>query len=184
MKPLGRASYQSALVVLVPEAEPLVAHYRKLYDPSAAAGMPAHVTINYPFLPGLPVNAHAIDQLGAVLPRLPSFRFALIRAARFPGTLYLAPEPDEPFTRLIRAVWRDFPSSPPYGGTFAKVVPHLTVAQPDTPQQLEGVADEFAAACEGKLPIPCVATRVWLVDNQNARWEKRLSFRLGAFAPV
>jgi hypothetical protein len=184
MRSFSRASYQSALVVLVPEAEPLVAPFRRQYDPSAAAGMPAHVTINYPFLPGLPVNAHAIDQLGAVLPGLPSFRFSLVRAARFPDSLYLVPDPDEPFVRLIRAVSRTFPSSPPYGGLFARVVPHLTVAQPDTPAQLEVIASEFAAACEGKLPIACLARRIWLVDNQNARWEKRLSFGLGPVAPV
>lgn len=31
----------SALVILVPEADPLVADYRLRYDPSAAQGMPA-----------------------------------------------------------------------------------------------------------------------------------------------
>lgn len=40
---------QSALVVLVPEAEELVAPFRAAYDAAAAAGMPAHVTILFPF---------------------------------------------------------------------------------------------------------------------------------------
>src|SRR5215472_2610944 len=35
---------QSTLVVLVPAAEQLVRPYRKKYDPSAVAGMPAHIT--------------------------------------------------------------------------------------------------------------------------------------------
>jgi len=38
-----------AIVVLVPEAETLVEPFRKIFDPSAAKGMPAHITINYPF---------------------------------------------------------------------------------------------------------------------------------------
>jgi hypothetical protein len=34
---------------LVPEAEPLVKPFRDRYDPSAAAGVPAHITLLYPF---------------------------------------------------------------------------------------------------------------------------------------
>ena len=36
-----RVSYESALVVLVPEAEAVVGRLRQRYDPSAAVGMPA-----------------------------------------------------------------------------------------------------------------------------------------------
>jgi hypothetical protein len=39
----------TALVILVPEAEALVKAFRERYDPSAAEGMPAHVTVLYPF---------------------------------------------------------------------------------------------------------------------------------------
>ena len=49
-------SYESALVVLVPEAEAIVGRLRQRYDPSAAVGMPAHITLNYPFLPGEPAD--------------------------------------------------------------------------------------------------------------------------------
>lgn len=40
---------ESALVVLVPEAEALVKSFRDRHDPSAAAGVPAHITLLYPF---------------------------------------------------------------------------------------------------------------------------------------
>jgi hypothetical protein len=46
-------SYESALVILVPEAEAVVGRLRQRYDLSAAVGMPTHITLNYPFLPGL-----------------------------------------------------------------------------------------------------------------------------------
>ena len=42
---------ESALVVRVPEAEPVVNRFRAAYDPSAPAGVPAHVTLLYPFKP-------------------------------------------------------------------------------------------------------------------------------------
>jgi hypothetical protein len=40
---------ESALVFLVPEAEALVGRFRDRHDPAAAAGMPAHITLLYPF---------------------------------------------------------------------------------------------------------------------------------------
>ncbi|WP_079312549.1 hypothetical protein [Microbispora sp. GKU 823] len=42
---------ETALVVEVPSAEPLVRGLRERYDSFAAYGMPAHVTVLYPFLP-------------------------------------------------------------------------------------------------------------------------------------
>jgi len=51
-----RVSYESALVILVPEAEAIVGRLRQRYDPSAAVGMLAHITLNYPFLPGEPTG--------------------------------------------------------------------------------------------------------------------------------
>ena len=43
------SSSESALVVLVPEAEAIAKPFRDQYDPSAAAGVPAHITLLYPF---------------------------------------------------------------------------------------------------------------------------------------
>ena len=45
---------QTALVVAVPSAEPVVARLRASYDVAAAYGVPAHVTVLYPFLPTTP----------------------------------------------------------------------------------------------------------------------------------
>jgi hypothetical protein len=38
-------SIGTALVILVPEAEALVSSFRNKHDPSAADGMPAHITL-------------------------------------------------------------------------------------------------------------------------------------------
>ena len=47
----------SALVVTVPAAERAVGPWRLHYDPSAAAGMPAHVTVLFPWLAASAVDA-------------------------------------------------------------------------------------------------------------------------------
>ena len=40
---------QTALIITVPEAEQLVGEYRDRYDPSAMFGVPAHLSLLYPF---------------------------------------------------------------------------------------------------------------------------------------
>ena len=174
-----RVSYESALVILVPEADAIVGRWRQRYDPSAAVGMPAHITINYPFLPGEPVDAETIDQLRVLFSSFPPLRFSLIEARQFFDTVYLAPHPDEPFMELIQAVVARYPQSPPYGGIFSEVVPHLSLAQSDNAAELEFVLREFAPMSDGRLPIEAVANEVWLMDNRNGRLEKHLAFRLG-----
>lgn len=45
------ADAQSALTILVPEAERLVARFREKYDPSAMTGMSAHIHPDLPIPP-------------------------------------------------------------------------------------------------------------------------------------
>ena len=101
---MPRSLYESALVVLVPEAEAVVGRLRQRYDPSAAVGMPAHITLNYPFLPGEPVKPATIEQLRVLFSRFSPLRYSLIEARQFFDTVYLAPHPDGPFMELIQAV--------------------------------------------------------------------------------
>jgi 2'-5' RNA ligase len=174
------SSTASALVVLVPEAEALVKPFRDTYDPSAAAGMPAHITLLYPFKPSDEIDAAAIDNLRGCFARFAPFRFSLTAVRRFPvEVLYLAPAPDEAFRRMTEAIWERYPETPPYGGKFANVVPHLTVAQLDDEQRLDRVADDFARASQGKLPIHATAMEVALMDYRSGRWQVRTTFRLG-----
>ena len=118
---------ESGLAVLVPGAEALVGSFP---SPSAAAGMPAHITLLYPFKPPDEIGDAAIEKLNQCFAGFRAFDFTLATIRRFPGgVLYLAPEPDESFRRLIMAVWDCYPETPPYGGRYSNIVPHLTVAQ-------------------------------------------------------
>ncbi|HSB88958.1 MAG TPA: 2'-5' RNA ligase family protein [Anaerolineales bacterium] len=166
-------------MILVPEAEPIVGTFRAQYDPSAADGMPAHVTINYPFLPGRELSQPAIDALATIFARVPAFDFALAEPRRFPDVLYLAPEPVGKWKELIAAVAKQFPDSPPYGGVFAQVTPHLTVAQTDDPAVLEAITREFRIAAGGRLPLAAHAGEVTLMDDRSGRWETKQVFALG-----
>jgi 2'-5' RNA ligase len=174
------ALIESALVVLVPEAEVLVKPFRHQYDPSAAVGMPAHITLLYPFKPPNEVGSVVVDNLRHLFARFAPFRYSLVSIQRFPvGVLYLAPQPDEPFRRLTLAIWSWYPEIPPYGGKWPDIVPHLSVANMADEQQLDRVAEAFAQAAQRKLPIGATAKEVALIDNRSGRWRICATLGLG-----
>lgn len=166
------SSSESALVVLVPEAEVLVKAFRDKYDPSAAAGMPAHITLLYPFKPPAELDADVLESLHNCFARFVPFSYSLAAVRRFPSeVLYLAPEPDVRFRDLTLAICERYPERPPYGGKFADVIPHLTVAQVQNEYELDRIAEDFAMAAIGMLPITASAVDVALMDNRSGDWQ-------------
>jgi 2'-5' RNA ligase len=171
---------ESALVVPVPEAEALVKPFRDRHDPSAAVGVPAHITLLYPFKPPAAIDARDLDTLRRLFARFAPLRFELARARRFPTeTLYLEPVPDEPFRRMTLAIWKEFLDTPPYGGRHPDIVPHLSVARVADERQLDQVAGEFSQAARHTLPIPARFDTVALLDTASGRGETRARFALG-----
>jgi hypothetical protein len=174
---------ESALVFLVPQAEALVGPFRERHDPSAAAGMPAHITLLYPFKPAGEIDASVLDGLRQCFAAFAPFPFALAHTRRFvapDAVLYLAPEPAEAFRALTLATWQRWPGLPPYGGRHAEVIPHLCVAQVADQQQLDAVARRFAPKAAAMLPIRAMAAEVALMDTRSGRWQIRTTFGLGS----
>ena len=170
---------ESALIILVPEAEPVVGEFRRKYDPSAVNGMPAHITINYPFLNFADGDEKTEERLYKALTGHLPFDFVLAETRLFTEALYLAPEPEGPFIEIIKSIWREFPEAPPFGGIYPEIVPHLTIATKEKAGSLERVREEFLNAARGKLPIKARAERVELHDNREGVWKKRREFGMG-----
>lgn len=168
---------ESALIVPVPEAEPLVGAWRDRYDDSARTGVPAHVTLLYPFLPSEEITPADLERLSALFASAPPTRFLLVATRRFSrGVLYLTPEPDGFLRDLTQGIWALYPHRPPYGGAFEDVIPHLTVAQVADHAVLDGVE----AAIVPGLPIEVAASEVWLMlQGEDSRWRAGHRFRLG-----
>ena len=175
----ANVSIESALTVLVPEAESLVKPFRDRYDPSAAAGVPAHITLLYPFKHPDEIDQTVIDDLNQCFRRCPPFVFSLALVRRFPNAvLYLAPQPEEPFRELTLAIWDRYPATPPYGGKWPDIVPHLSVACVKDEQQLDRIADDFVQASQGRLPINAIAGQVVLMEEKSGHWFVRATFSL------
>ncbi|GAB3439224.1 2'-5' RNA ligase family protein [Actinophytocola sediminis] len=117
----------TALVVPVPAAEPVVGHHRRVLDHTAVWGVPAHVTVLYPFVPPEQLTENTVEIVRGLVGGIEAFDCVFARISWFDqDAVWLAPEPAEPFRELTDAVWRRFPDHPPYLGRFADVVPHLT----------------------------------------------------------
>jgi 2'-5' RNA ligase len=164
--PAAPAAGESAVLVPVPDAERVVGRHRARLDGSAVEGVPAHVTILYPFVAPPQITAATIEVLAAAVGSVSGFD------CEFPGTawfgeevLWLAPRPDEPFRALIRAVSAAFPGYPPYNGAVRDVVPHLTVGY----REAGGVADLRAAEADiaGALPVRARVSRAWLMTGTS-----------------
>jgi 2'-5' RNA ligase len=175
--PQGVEAPESALVVNVPEAEPYVGALRERFDPVAKLGVPAHITVLYPFIPPEQITDTVLRKLRGVLSSLTPFDFRLVRIARFPTALYLAPEPAQPFVGLTERIMRAFPEYPPYGGQYDSIVPHLTVAQAGTAEHDVAEA-ELIAALPSRVGIEASCNEVVLIENSSGRWERMHSFRL------
>jgi hypothetical protein len=63
------AAGQTAIIIPVGAAEPIVGRWHRQFDPAAAAGVPAHVTVIYPFL-----SEQDLDEDAAV--SSPTFSFS------------------------------------------------------------------------------------------------------------
>ncbi len=179
MSEQDQSLHEAALLIAVPEAEPLVGPFRLQHDPSAQQGIPAHITINYPFLPGVNPEDDLSDRLADLFSGFAAIEFSFNGIRRFPDALYLAPEPVDPFEELIRVVEDHFPESPSYGGQFEEIVPHLTVAQSGFDDVLQSLARKLERVSRRHLPLSCRTDEVWFMDNRTGTWRKRGSFRLG-----
>ena len=170
---------QSALVVLVPEAEKLLAPFRAAHDPAAAAGVPAHITVLFPFVSPSRTDDTTLDRLRACFRAQQPLSFELIRVRLFPGVVYLAPEPDASFRALTLAVWAAFPECPPYEGKHSDIVPHLTVGSVTDEQVLKSLTQNLTATAGQFLPIGVRATEITLMDNRHGPWAVVTTFALG-----
>jgi 2'-5' RNA ligase len=165
---------ESALVIVVPEAEPLVSDWRAQHDWSAQRGVPAHITLLYPFAPTETVDDELLSQLRALFGSEAPFTFQLSRVARFPEVAWLAPEPSEPFTALTELIAARFPDYPPYDGIHDVVIPHLTVAEGGPELQ-----DEVESALTERLPIAARADDVvFLFEGDDGLWFEAHRFSL------
>ena len=135
---------ESSIDILVPASASLVGTFYGRTQ-SAADGMPPHITLLWPWV-GAPVPPGTIDRVRAATTGLAPFVLRLGEVGRFPGVVYLAPEPRRLVDDVIARLAAAFPDTPPYGGRFGDApMPHLTVGTSDDERQLDLIEHEVRA---------------------------------------
>jgi len=167
---------RSGLIVTVPQAEPAVSAWRSQLDPMAALGVPAHLTVLFPFVPPAGIDEATRTTLRELLSSVTTFDFSLVATRWFADTVvWLAPDPDAPFRVLTQAVADAFPAYPPYGGQFPDPVPHLTIADRGPPEAMHAPEQQLQPA----LPIRSTARSVTLLTElPTGRWDQTATFFL------
>lgn len=169
---------ETAVVVAFSEASPVVDGWREqTCEDRTSIGIPPHVTLLHPFVSAEAIDEQILAQLRSLFAAWTPFDVVFAEARRWPGMLYLAPEPPEPFARLTDAIVDRWPDYPPYEGIHDEVIPHLTVAYGD-----DALLGEAEADVSARLPIrTTVREAVLLVERvPDVRWETRERFALGA----
>ena len=156
---------------------PALERLRAAHDPVAADGVPAHVTILFPFVPAEDLTPAIRDRLVEAVRGTRQFDVRFPRTGRFPGSLWLAPEPAQPFHELIACVAAAFPEHPPYEGLHDVVVPHLTLALGSEAElnELQAAADATGLAERRAIPVRQV---VVIAEGAGRRWDARWRLRL------
>jgi 2'-5' RNA ligase len=168
----------SLLAVMVPEADPVIGHLREQYDPAAARGLGAHVTIRYPFLLPARIDLATLESLARAATSVAAFDFQLQRVARFPTTFYLEPEPAAPFQALRAAVDRAFGERLP-PDPFPEFVPHLSIARNVGRATRRVAARAHAALLDGPIYSHCSDLAIVESENGPSPWMVRLRIALG-----
>ena len=167
---------RGGLIVPVLEAEAAIQPSEAEYVPVWADGMPAHVTLMFPFLRLDQLDASGRADLAALFAATPAIRATFSEVGLFPDVVYLAPEPRDWFVVLTQALSDRF-GLLPYGGIHPTVVPHLTVANKVDPTAMA----EITASLTRHLPIESDVREVWLMEEAaDGHWERAATFPLAA----
>jgi 2'-5' RNA ligase len=178
---IGRlaGAVETGVIVPVAAAERVVGRFRRALDHSAVWGVPAHVTVLYPFVPPDRIDAGTIERIGAALAEVRAFSCTFAQVRWFgEDVVWLSPEPDHHFRALTRSVWRRFPDYPPYRGEHPDSTPHLTIGSVAR-ANLESMR-RAAVEIQAELPIATRIEHARLVAGSAARdsWRTVAEFTL------
>ena len=168
---------RSVLVVPVAGVPAAVDEWReRTCNAKPSGGIPAHITVLFPFVPAAELDAARIAEVEALFGDVRGFDFQLRELRAFPRILYLAPEPDAPFALLTRTMIERYPEYPPYGGAHGEVVPHLTVAEGD-----QRTLEIARTAIAPSLPVSARCEELLLLaEAARGRWTERARIALAS----
>jgi 2'-5' RNA ligase len=176
---VDRVGERSAIVVPIALPEDLES-IRQAHVDNARLGVPAHVTLLFPFVPATAVAPSDVARAAAAIARTTAFDVELNTATTFDptptteGVVWLAPEPAAPFVSMTEALVDAFPGYLPYDGLHDTVLPHLTLANVDVDVTALLTATRPALPFTRRVEFAAV-----LVEDAAGRWRIAHELPLG-----
>ncbi len=168
---------RSGLVIPVPEADELLSSVAEEYPSAVREGVPAHVSVLYPFVPVAEIDDSAIETLTGLFRARPPLSVRFGSCHREEGFVFLRPEPVDGVAELTAGARRHWPEVVPYEGAHGAVEPHLTV----TMKQSSDTAAAIERDTAEWLPIAAELREAWLVTFTD-RWDLHTRFPFGEAA--
>lgn len=169
-----------ALIVVCPAAEAAVGDQRRQFDRAAQVGVPAHLTVAYPFKTNLTDGDH--QKLTELFGSFRAFKLSCERTGWFGDrVVFVEPVDPTPVVMLTEAVQEAFPAYRLHHGAFDEVVAHLTIGH-DQPVDVLGAAERVVL---DRLPFSQTVTHVelWsgpaLATAPAGSWHHERSYLLG-----
>jgi hypothetical protein len=162
---------RTAVVIPVPSLDPVLDAVAARWPGAVRSGIPAHVTVLYPFVPsGVGLTDRAVERCRELCAGAGPFRVTFERAVVGPAIVSTAPVPAGPVVALARSFSMEWPEFPPYGGRFGPAPdPHVTLALGVDPVRNA----EIAALVDEALPVRAELHMAALVELTERGWRQR-----------
>lgn len=168
---------ETGIVIPIPSWDGFVRRWRPIVDAEPPVGIPAHITLLYPFVPPDAV-AIEIPKLEQVARTTAPFDFELREVGWFDDeVVYVSVEPEAVFSRLTSRLVEVWPDCLPYGGAHEPPTPHLTIGVGGARSRMRRVAD----AASSRLPDRCRAEELAVMVGRPSPpvWTQTRVIRLG-----
>lgn len=164
----------TAVVIVLPDAVPLLDAAWRIDPALVRRGVPAHVSLLYPFVPESALTDQDEKDVRSLAASFPAADLLLEEVVTEPGFVAVTVPELQPIVDAFRAQW---PGVRPYGGRFAaRRAAHVTVSMgADNPT----TAARVRAAIGSLLPLRTRATALQLVVLTEEGWKLRFTVPLG-----
>lgn len=166
---------QTGLVIPVPAADALLASVGARYPGTVREGVPAHVSLLYPFVAAAELDKGVTSALGELFAEQAPMPVQFAECYRRDGFVALLPDPTNGLKELVSKTRRRWPDVVPYEGVYGDVEPHLTVAMRCSAETAVTIEEEVST----QLPISAELREAWLVAFEG-QWTLRGRFKFGA----
>ncbi|MFI6645385.1 2'-5' RNA ligase family protein [Streptomyces sp. NPDC050504] len=164
----------TAVVIVLPEAGPLLDAAWRIDPALVRRGVPAHVSLLYPFVPESALTDQDEKDVRSLAARFPAAELLLEEIVTESGFVAVTVPELQPIVDAFRAQW---PGVRPYGGRFgARSTAHVTVSMgADNPT----TAAHVRTAIGRLLPLRTRATAILLAVLTEEGWRPRFTVPLG-----